>query len=292
MFNEKITNKGLPRPPYNETASDDYYYTNRIYNAVFASGKTKNGNTLNFIVAYNQYKRIKNTYYIDLTTLEQRLGTNNGGQDTSKFNQWLLRGTYAQSKDTVLLNYQLGYDINLETAYGERITNKKQQQVDCAVFASAKYTLNKKITFQPALRYGLNTNYSAPLLPSLNILFKHKKLTFRSSIAKGFRAPTLKEQYFKFNDSNHNIEGNQTLLAETSTNYSLGLTLNHLKDSIPIKIDLSWFYNHISAMITLVQSPSNSSLYTYSNIGVYKTTGTKLDVQLKHSHFKLSIGTA
>jgi len=292
LFNEKITNKGLPRSPYFETAFDDYYFTSRFDNAFFANGKTKNGNSLNFIISYNQYQRIKNTYYIDLTTLEKQLATNSSAQDTSTFNQWLFRGTYAQSKDTTLINYQLGYDINLETAYGERITDKKQQQGDYALFSSVKYKAHKNLVLQPALRYSYNTNYQAPLLPSFNLLYKHRKLTFRGSIAKGFRAPTLKEQYFEFNDSNHNIQGNQDLDAETSTNYSLGITLNHLKDSIPLKFDFSWFFNDINNMITLAQSTSDATRYSHSNIGKYKTTGSKIDVQLKYSHFKLSVGAA
>lgn len=292
VFNEKITNKGTPRLPYHETAFDDYYRTYRFDNAVFANGNLKNGDKLNFIVAYNQYKRVKNTYFVDLTTLDQELTSNTGDQDTSKFNQWVLRGTYAMANDTVKLNYQFGYDINLETAYGERIENKKQQQGDYAVFASAKYLVQNKLTFQPALRYGYNTNYSAPLLPSLNALFSHKKMRFRGSVARGFRAPTLKEQYFEFNDSNHNIQGNQDLDAEHSTNYSLGVTVNHEKDSLPIKVDVAWFYNDISNMITLAQSTSNAAMYSYTNIGRYKTTGTKVDVSLKFNHFKTSFGAS
>jgi outer membrane receptor for ferrienterochelin and colicins len=83
VFNEKITNLGMPRLPYGENAFDDYYSTYRVDNAFFVTSTLPRQRNIHFQVAYSDYKRIKNTFYNDLTTLEKELSTNDGDQDTS-----------------------------------------------------------------------------------------------------------------------------------------------------------------------------------------------------------------
>lgn len=286
VFNEMIWNRGYPRPPYQEFAFDDDYFTSRIDNALFLNNKTKNS-TINFLASYNHFKRIKNTYYTDLTSLNRQITENSGDQDTSLFNQFLSRASYVSQKDSSKFNYELGYEINISQAQGLRIEDENKQQGDYAVFASSEIQL-QNVIIRPGIRYAYNTSYSAPLLPSLNIKYGKNNYTFRASYARGFRAPSLKELYFNFVDINHNIQGAPDLSAETSSNFNINLGHNFIKDAFILKSELSGFYNNITNQISLAQSTNTN--YTYTNIGTFQSLGSQLDLQAIYRQFKLTLG--
>ena len=51
IFNEKISNRGLPRAPYGETAFDDYYFTKRIDNSLILNKKLKKDKRIKATIA-------------------------------------------------------------------------------------------------------------------------------------------------------------------------------------------------------------------------------------------------
>ncbi|MBI4929309.1 MAG: TonB-dependent receptor [Bacteroidetes bacterium] len=299
-FQEQITNKGMPREPYNETAFDDYYNTFRFDNTASLSGKISKTKNINFQLAYNDYKRIKNTYYKDLTTLEENLTTSSSDQDTTKFKLINVRGTYSTSNDSAKINYEIGYDINIDNSYGLRIKEKEQQIGDYAIFASTEYSPIKIVTdkkfrmftIRPGLRYAYNTSYSSPIVPSLNLIFRPKeKIAIRASYARGFRAPGLKELYFEFVDINHNIFGNPDLKAETSNNYQTSVSLSGSSGRKFWRIEPSFFYNDINNLITLAYM-SGGNKYSYINIGEYNTYGGQFNTEFGEQELMLSFGGA
>jgi outer membrane receptor for ferrienterochelin and colicins len=287
-FDEKISNRGLPRNPYGETAFDDYYYTTRIDNSVIINKKFSKDKHIKATIAYNDYQRIKNTFYKDLTTLEQTQTENLGDQDTTKFNQWVIRSSFSTSKDSVKVNYEIGTDINVEEAFGVRIENKTQQMGDYAGYASIEYRPFENTIIRPGVRYAYNTNYQAPITPSINLKQTVGKFNIRTSYARGFRAPSLKELYFDFVDINHNIIGNTDLKAEQSNNFNLSTNYIKVIKSYVLKMELSTFYNQIENLITLAQS--NGTEYSYVNIGDYQTHGFQLNNNISFNHFKFGIG--
>lgn len=287
-FDEKISNRGLPRNPYGETAFDDYYYTTRIDNSLILNKKLKNDKNIKATIAYNDYQRIKNTFFKDLTTLEQTQTENAGDQDTTKFNQWVIRSSFSTSKDSVKVNYEVGTDINIEEAFGVRIENKTQQMGDYAAYASIEYRPFNNTIIRPGVRYAYNTNYQAPVTPSINLKQTLGKFNIRASYARGFRAPSLKELYFDFVDINHNIVGNTDLKAEQSNNFNLSINYTKLIKSYVLKVELSSFYNQIENLITLAQN--NGTLYSYVNIGDYQTHGVQLNNNISFNHLKFGIG--
>lgn len=289
FFNEKITNRGYPRQPYNETAFDDYYNTWRYNLGVDISKQFKNKSNLRILCAYNNFKRIKNTYIKDLTTLNNTLSNTPGSQDTTLFNLLMSRGSWNTSNKNKF-NYQLGYDINIESTYGKRIEGGSQEQTDLALFGSFEWNPFSKFIIKPALRYAYNSNYKAPLIPSFNAKFNNNNFTYRASYARGFRAPSLKELHFEFIDINHNIVGNQNLISEQSNNYNFNITYKKRKSKL--KIDVSGFYNDIENLITLAISPNEPQQYTYVNIGEFKTIGSQINSSLKLGEFIFDLGTS
>lgn len=288
FFKEKITNSGLPRLPYFESAFDDYYHTTRIDQAISANGKIAENKNISLIASYNYYKRIKNTYIKDLTTLQQELTQTAGDQDTSGFEQWMTRGSYSTSRENSWINYELGYDVNYETAEGARVKNFRQDMGDYALFSSAEISLWKRVIVRPGLRVAYNTQYQAPPVPSLHLKYKIGDFNLRASYAYGFRAPSLKELYFYFVDINHNIVGNTSLKAENSNNYTGSITYKKLRNQTLLQTDVTLFHNDIKEMITLAQS--GGAEYTYVNIGTYKTQGFNINQSVAWKHLKASAG--
>lgn len=287
-FDETIFNRGMPTAPYYENAFDDFYHTQRIDGSITSENRFKKGK-LNSLIAYNDFKRIKNTYYVDLTTLDKVLSQTIGAQDTSKFDQITGRFIYSSSL-LKSLEYQVGADLNYATGEGRRIENGAQAIGDYAGFITIDWKIKNKLTIKPGFRYAYNTEFKSPVIPSLNLLYRIKKFSFRGSVARGFRAPDLKELYMDFVDINHNITGNQDLKAEDSWNYSFFTNwMKQTEKNRLLKLEYGAYYNQITNLITLGITADNS--YTYINIGKYSTIGQQLGFTFKSKHWNVNLST-
>jgi len=277
FFDELLKDKGNLLRPYYETAFDSDFNTYRQTTRFEAGNRVFKDRYLTVLGSLSHYKRLKNTYFIDLTTLEKNLTANTYDQDTSSFNQYLLRAEFSKSTKESIFNYQLGIDLNHEDGYGRRMLHQKQAMGDYASFASIKVQANPRLMLQPGFRYAYNTRYKAPLVYSLNLKWDiTEHLTSRASYAKGFRAPSLKELYLEFVDVNHNIRGNEQLEAEHSQNINFALKYHKEKNTYDYGIELSAFSNNISNSITLASMSSESSLYTYVNLYQMRSQGAML----------------
>lgn len=294
VLNEKISNFGLPRRTTNSyVAFDDNYYTKRIDNAVFASGKINQYLSVNWTAAFNDFERIKESKRKDLVTLlSTRIpeSTNNDTQDTSDFSLAMSRGSIATTFDSTWYNFELGYDINVENASGKRIDGGEQQIGDYAAFFSSELNF-KNLVVKPAIRYSYNTQYDAPLTPSINLKYAKSNRTFRFSYAKGFRAPSLKELYFNFDDVNHSLFGNSDLKAEESNNYTGSVRQKFIIKETLLKAEISGFYNEIYNQISFAQANlTGGDTLVYFNIGERKTKGVNLNFSVLYENFQLNLG--
>ncbi len=289
FFDEKIINRGYPRAPYAETSFDDYYYTKRIDNNIYLNGKLCKKWSVNSLLAYNYYRRIKKTVYKDLTTLDETLSHNSADQDTSKFTLLMSRASFVRQSDSLKINYELGYDVNYESAFGKRINNQTQYMGDYALFTTMEYKPIHQLVIKPGLRYAYNTLYKSPIIPSLSLKYDiRNNHTIRASYAKGFRAPSLKELYFLFVDINHNIVGNVSLKSEQSDNYALSYSYKTTREKAQFKLGVNTFYNEIYNLITLAQT--SSAEYSYVNIGKYKTVGAQISSNVKFKSLNFQTG--
>jgi len=285
-FNEKITNRGLPLEPYEVAAFDDYYHTNRADAGLNIQKKWRKGR-LKIIAAYNYFARIKNTFYKDLTTLENTLSESPGAHDTSLFKLANLRGNYSWRANQKW-QFQTGIDANYEAAFGARILDQEQFLGDYAVYLTATYEPMADLKIKPGVRYAYNTTYQAPVIPSLNIKWNWKKFILRGSVARGYRAPTLKELYFDFVDINHNIQGSTSLLPEFSWNYAGSITwLKPVRNQDLLKFEYGAFYNDIDNLITL--GLVNDNTYSYVNIGEFATVGNKFNISYRSKAIQSSL---
>ncbi|MFC2106766.1 TonB-dependent receptor plug domain-containing protein [Bacteroidota bacterium] len=289
-FNENLWNKGNLQPPYYEFAFDNYYITNRLTARTDLSVDLNKNRFFSFLAAYSFYGRRKESYYKDMTTLEEQYSINSSDQDTTRFDSYMTRGTYSKSDKKSPFNYQMGYDINLETGSGKRITGKEQFIGDYAAYLSVQYEPLSIISVQPGIRYIYNTRYNAPLVYSLNAkLDILEQLSARASYSTGFRAPSLKELYLYFVDVNHNIRGNEDLKAEESQNINVGLNYFRENKKHYYGMEANIFYNNINNIITL--AVVKGDIYTYINVDKYITQGFQFNVKYKfYPNIEVKVG--
>ena len=290
MFNEKITNLGRPTEPYFESAFDEYFYTYRKNigsNISFKNNKDK----INIILAYNKYKRIKETYFTDLTTLDRNLIENSDAQDTSRFSLLLAKMTFSSNKNNKI-QYQTGIELEKQTAKGKRIMESFQEQYNFAFFSTAEYTGIKNIVLRPSFRIIKNSNFDVPIIPAFNVMYNTSNTQIRLNYANGFRDPDFKELYLDFVDVNHNITGNPQLDPEKSKNIQLSISNEKNKSRLKIKSNVSLFYNSITNKIDLTNTIENPYAYSYFNIETYKTKGISAYLNFAHSKFNLKIGSS
>ncbi len=291
FFNEKVTSRDSGTvTPYFAYGLDQYYYTTRVTSSFFFDHKFSAGKQMNIVASYSGYRRITNTVRKDLVSLQENLIPDPSQQDTNYFNLWMSRGTFSKNERGKKINYQVGYEINLENTEGNKIRDNKQSINDYNVFGSTEIRY-KKLLLRPGLRYTYNTVFKAPLIPSINLKYDiTEKITARASYGRGFRAPSLKEMYLNFVDPSHNVQGNPNLTAETGDNFQASVQYQYKFSERVFRIEPSAFYNHISNMISLALDPSATLSAKYINIDEFQSVGGNLNVEYRAPFYSFVAG--
>ena len=270
FFDELLQDKGDLQKPYYETAVDNIFHTVRQTSKAETSYTISTNRQISLVGAYSTFVRKRNLYQNDLTILQKQLA----GGDTTAVGSYLLRAWYNRNYPGQKLNYQAGFDGNLEINEGERIQGGSQKIGDYAGFISLKYDPSHKFSFQPGARFIYNTQYKAPVVYSVNIKYGiSSNSAVRATYARGFRAPSIKELYLDFVDINHNLHGNPDLEAEYSHNVNLNFSYNRETSKAFLNTELGLFYNYVDNMIWLFQVGNDITTYTYGNVSKFISQG-------------------
>jgi len=272
-------------------AIDRHYITNRFMHQVQGAITFNDKLSYNGAVAFTNYSRETQAVVVNKATGEETLALS--GQDLTKYTGTTIRGTL-QYKISSKLSLQPGYDINLESGSGGRLLAGTNSIADFAAFLSAELKPVKAITIRPGLRVVHNSVYQAPpVLPSLNVKIElSSRHDLRLSYGRGFRAPSIRELYFYFFDSNHQVEGNPDLEAERSHSLSANWNWRVLTgQKITYTTTLGGFYNTVDNMIVNALRP-NSTIYSYFNVDTYKTQGLTFNNTINAGHLKAVAGFA
>ncbi|HLF33320.1 MAG TPA: TonB-dependent receptor [Cyclobacteriaceae bacterium] len=279
FLDETIRSNADPVGLFQPIALDEVYHSNRYIHQVQGGAKIPVLGRFNGVVSFSDYRRIKTQYAHNLVTGEKPLSTASGGQDTSWFKTWIFRGSVVNGTRADRISWETGYDINIDHTGGGRILDGLSRSIgDYAIFASAEIIPVRPLKIRPGLRWAYNTVFEAPLVPSLNLKCQIAETAdLRFSYGKGFRAPTLRELYFEFIDSNHRIFGNENLSPENSDHLDFSYTLlRQLSKSLRGQSDLDVFYNSIRNQITYGQSVTDPSSITFINVNKFKSWGANV----------------
>lgn len=294
-FKEEVMDKAdVIITPYVAYANDQYYYTTRFNNYLTFEKRFKNESALNVSAAYSMYKYEKNTFRKNMVDLTELLTPDILDDDTTKFNALFVRATHTYSRPNTKWSLMSGVDVNDEIGEGKRIDGVKHRMTDVAGYVSIDFKPLEYLVIRPAVRAIYNSQFDAPLVPSLSILYrKGNAWAVRSSLSKGYRAPSLKEQHLYFVDNGiHNVQGNPNLEAETSTQVMGSVEYKKLWSDFIYSVESGFFYNEIKNKISLVQYDVNSLLYTYVNLDEFISKGVDVRSKLAHHQFTVQAGFA
>jgi outer membrane receptor for ferrienterochelin and colicins len=292
---ENITNRGdVIGYPYFATAVDEYYRTTRSNNRLQLSGKLGKG-TWRLDNGYAYYLRVRESRVKDLVTLSETRDTATGSQDTSRFDDVTLRSNYASAIGR--LHYDGGYDILLQQAQSGKFDGAAHTADNYALYGNASLSfLKDKLTAQLGLRAAYNTVFSAPLIYSVNLLYHAgERVQLRASYAKGFRAPSLKEQYLEFIDQNHHILGNPDLKPEHGHNLQASASVQYGKSS-RLHGGITWtgYYNDVRDVISLANPDRDPTSINriYGNIAHQQNAIGSIQAEAEVKNFYLLLGGA
>ena len=309
-FNEEVENAGvIKRPKFKPYAFDEYYLTDRLDHSFFIESGIKEDFYFKSTLAHNNFKRQKHVLRKDFesdtsTHIAQQ-------QDTSIFNAYVFRPVIASKFTDKAINFQVGADINFEEGFGKKIYDEAFEEGsysaigDYALFGSLKYHPVDALDLQLGLRIARNSKFKAPLVPSFNFKYNPLKgVVFRGSYAKGFRAPTLKELYLYFVDSNHYILGNPDLEPELSDNFQLSMDWDIMSEP-NLTFSVSAFYNDIKDKIDLydfvevdgeyvpaAELGKSTTDFTYFNQDRFRSMGLNTGINFNWRQLKSSLGIA
>lgn len=291
-FKETVYNQSnVTINPNYAYAIDQLYNTERFTNQFTLENRFSDSSSLQLVGAYSYYRYIKNTYAKDMVALTEQLTPDTNDDDTTKFNSTFARAvfTHTFNKKLTLIS---GSDFNSESAFGKKIDGSTHSFTDIGVFANLDYNVSEVFTVRPSIRGIYNSQYDAPLVPTINVMFKpSSKFIFRASYSVGFRAPSLKEQHLNFNDNGvHNIQGNPNLNAEKSNNVLVTLDYKKTVRNSILTIEPSLFYNEIYNRISLVQVNQLPLVYSYVNLDKFIAKGAELKLKYAVTNFQVSAG--
>ena len=148
--------------------------------------------------------------------------------------------------------------------------NGAHYQHTADAFAQFDWNPLRRFNVIAGIRYDYFSNENLHhVSPKLSLMYKFQRFSIRASYANGFRSPTLKEQYMKFDMANiFFIYGNPDLKPEVSHN--LNLTGEYSYGNY--NVTLMGFYNRVRNRITTAWNEEMNGMI-YTNMKPLHVTG-------------------
>lgn len=310
-FDEKISNLGaVRRPQFKPYAFDDFYYTQRLDQALHYEGSFADNLYWNITSGFNSFRRQKNTLRLDLESDDTSEVP--GQQDTTEYRALVFRPVLASRFADSRLNFQAGLDINYENGRGQRFADPEagrarySEIADYAAFATLRYTPLEALHLELGARAAYNTRFDAPVVPSFHLRYEWSpRWQVRASYARGFRSPSIKELFFYFVDASHYIIGNPDLQAELSDNFQLSLNGEYRWGDQQLEASVTGFYNDIRQKIELFDFVTQNgeivpsaaldtvtTQYAYFNQERFRVLGANLRLNYRWKNLEAGLGLA
>ena len=279
IFEEEIIELGPENnPPFNGTAYDMHYTSSRKSNYLKFT-KFSDFYDINSLISYSVTKFEKNQFFVDFNSDKSELIIDSEFNTKDFFKSAYARTEYNRSKSDNF-KFQFGLDFNYELVGGSKIIDEEATIFEQSLFFQSNMKITDNLNTQLGIRIPYHSIYSAPIVPSFYLKYDFSpKIILRSSYAKGFRAPSVKELFLEFIDSNHNIVGNPNLEEEKSHAFQTSLTYIPFQDSKKtISFDFELFLNDMNNKISLAQIESTNA-FTYYNIDKSRYYGINLKLK-------------
>lgn len=283
VFPDEHPSSGIKNP----FAQDNRVSTRRFAHNFLVAGKLGQVD-YNISTVYTGVKMEDRTFrYRILTDVEEE--TTNS--EISFLNALTSRGNFTNFIANPKLDFELGYEYTRETMESANVDGGKRSLDNLAGFASIEWAPISALTIRPGLRTFYNSQFSAPLIYSLNMKYEAPfNLDIRASFGRSYRTPNLTELFFYFVDANHDVRGNPDLIPEDGYGASLDLKKTTQFGKVITSNTLKVFYNDVSDQITLGIVNQNPLQFRYINIERFKSKGISLSNRLVWNQLELMAG--
>jgi outer membrane receptor for ferrienterochelin and colicins len=251
---------------------------------------------------YSMKLRLYGTYYDHQWNKIER--SNNVWLDTSKTEDLFLEAAYS-SNYVIGQNHVItyGWDYNYQDLTSSELSGEKEADRAGDAYLQYEYSPHKKWTFLPGVRYEHHSSFGGKTNPSINIMYQpNVQIRLRGFTGYGFRAPSIKQQYFTFDHTaaGYIVFGGRVDLPDDIV-IAEGTTFNPLKDETSLNSSISaefsygaigmhritYFYNHLDDLIEFVMigdSPTYwRGIYVYQNIDRATTQGIEWESRVRLS---------
>ncbi|MBN1183934.1 MAG: TonB-dependent receptor [Bacteroidales bacterium] len=172
----------------------------------------------------------------------------------------------------------LGTEFLQESLFSERIEGEDKQVNDWIFFAQNDINITQVFNSVVGFRLNTNSNYGFRITPQISMMYKLTDLKFRASYNAGYRAPTLKELYMQFSPiAVIEINGNENLTPETSNHFSASVEYS----TSSFNTSFIAYHNRINDLITEINEPVNSPVWTYQNVNKVRINGLETSINTK-----------
>lgn len=286
VLDELISDLGAIRTLDNKEsrATDEEFHANRLVHQL-QSNLSLGNTSLNSIFSYTDYERLSLNYERFLESGAEVPLTI--GNDTIFYKSFFTRQTLNNLLSREGFALQVGLEATREIAGGSTLSDGDKDLTEIGVFVSAEVAFHK-LKVRPGIRYTYNSAFSTIPTPSINFSYGFSSNTqLRWSYGRGFRAPSVRELYHEFIDTNHNLIGNSNLNPESSHNLNIDLT--HQLNDIPIAIEFGGFYNDVSDRIGVTISDDGRE-QSYTNISAFKSLGLNARINYQQGEWNVASG--
>ena len=194
-----------------------------------------------------------------------------------------------------------GLDYSYQDLTSTELISTKEANKSFSAYLQYEYQINKKWNFVLGERVEDHSAYGTHFTPSLNVMYKSSdNFKVRGFVGKGFRAPSIKEQYFVFDHTSAGYivyGGNafdpnifpgsifKDLKQENSINSSISVEFSY--GTIGLH-RLTYFYNHLDDMIDFILIKIDPQkyfrgIYVYQNIETAITQGIEWESRIRLS---------
>ncbi|UCD64731.1 MAG: TonB-dependent receptor [Candidatus Zixiibacteriota bacterium] len=223
--------------------------------------------------------------------------------DTSKTEDIFLETSYTS-------NYVIGHnhvatyglDYNYQDLKSSEVIAGSKADNSIAGYLQYEYSPHPAWTLVSGVRYENHSSFGGHVNPSFNAMFQpSERLKLRGFVGRGFRAPSIKQQYFVFDHTaaGYIVYGGSAI--ESSGIDLGGLEVTDLKQENSINSSISaefsygtiglhritYFYNHLEDLIdfTLIGFPDPywRGVYVYQNIETAVTQGIEWESRVRLS---------
>jgi len=157
-----------------------------------------------------------------------------------------------------------------------------------AVYLQDEIKLFNDLLITAGVRAVKHDNFGTIATPKLSVLYKLKGFNFRGTFSQGFKAPTLKEQYYYYEKRGSLYLGNTELDPQTSNYYSLGIDYHNKW----LSSSLSVYQNDVNNLIEYQSADSVAGdaangikkRRKFNNINEARTRGADISVNVKLPH--------